>query len=133
MDTRYYREAFVKTKVKDTGEWLILDLPFLITHMTVCQNNVCHYCNLSSSMIGQEVLAYVHYLKEDEEKVKKYEGYLGDKWKDVSKLADSTKHWNFTKENAYATTSELGAVSKYGESDKLDVVHPYMAVDINEK
>jgi hypothetical protein len=130
---KFFNEAFVVCKVVSDEEGnLKLDLPFPIYHMTITYQNTCRYCYLSQDLKDKEVLAYIHYFATDEAKVKADKAYLGDTWKTVSTKSEVAKHWAVKKEDAYAVTSELGTVSKYEGKDKLNVVHPYMAIDIKE-
>ena len=128
-DNIKYEDAFVVCMVKDTEGQAVLDLPFLIYHQTVVKDNRCYYCNIPFSLIGQEVLAFVHIAKEDKQKAKNCPGYLGDKWKDVVKDKKATDKWNITKADAYALTNDLGVTSEYDGVDKEEIVHPYAADD----
>jgi hypothetical protein len=132
-DNIHYKDCFIKCTVKQVDENLVLDLPFQIYHQTIIENNRNHYCYLSPELKDKEVIIYIHYAVADEQKVKEFSGYLGNKLKDVSKNETFAKHWNVKKEDAFATSNELGVVTKYNGSDKLDIVHPYLAEELKEK
>jgi hypothetical protein len=123
-----YRDAFIICKVVSDDEGsLRLDVNFPVYHMTVTYLGICSYCYLNNSMKDQEVMAYIHYMDVDEEKVKKFEGYLGNDWKVVRDDPKILPNWSMKKEDALATTDALDVKVTYKGADKLKIVHPYQA------
>jgi len=125
-----YKYAFLVCDcIADEDGQAKLDLPFQIFSQTICCEGINHYCYLDNSLIGKEVLVYFAYDITDEKIVKEFKGYLGDDWKVVQKIEKVMAKWAVKKEDALATISELGVVSKYDGVDRKDLIHPYMAVD----
>jgi len=80
-----YKDAIVVTtlyKVKGDGgtEYLRLKLPFEIYgYNIICRNKDITMSLNDLSLEGEEVMAKIDYRIEDEEKVKSFAGFLGDK------------------------------------------------------
>jgi hypothetical protein len=123
-DNIFYRDCFVKTTVIEDEDGIKLDLPFQIYHQTIVENGNNHYCYLNKSLVGKEVIVYIHYAIADEQKVKEFKGYLGNKWAEVQKDEDVEKHWNITKAESLATFNE-GVKTLYTGIDKDERVAPY--------
>lgn len=127
-DNTNYKSCFVKCMTKEIDGSLSLDLPFPIYWQNIIYNGVNHYEHIPAKDI--EVIAFIHYAISDEEKVKAYKGYIGDKWKEVSKNADINKHWNKTKADSLAITnidkSGKETITKYDGVDKDEIAHPYV-------
>ena len=123
QDNINYKDAYVVTKVIDSSNGAVLDLPFQTYHQTIVENGRNHYCYLTNDLIGKEVLVYIHYAVKDEAAVKAFKGYLGEKWKDVS--SKSSKYWTVTKGQAFSITDDKGVTTPYIASDKDDVVEIY--------
>ncbi len=135
-DNIFYRDAFIKCSVvKNEDNNPKLDIPFQIYHQTIIeQQNKNHYCDIPGSLADKEVLVYVHYAIPDENKVKAFAGYLGNNWKQVQKNPDVIKFWDIKKEDALAVKvydkDNPSQIQKYVGTDKLDIVHPYIAEDM---
>ena len=130
-----YRYAFAIVNIIDGGEGNAkLDLPFQIYSQTIVVEGQNRYCYLTNDLIGKECLLYFAYDLKDEDKIKAFKGYKGEDWKAISKDVDVAKHWAIKKEDALATyLPSVGMVAgekiTYKGADKLDIIHPYMAVD----
>jgi len=126
-----YHSTIATTKLvkveNDFGDYLKLDLPFKVYG----QNIVCNGSDITYNMSdlkleGKEVMAKVDYKVEDVEIVKKFIGNIGSNWKDVQKHAKYVEHYNYTKEDALATSISNGEggiiTTPYAGADKDDLV-----------
>ena len=118
-----YKDAYVVTKVIQTDDGFTLDLPFQIYSQTIVEGNRNHYCYVRESLKDVEVLALIHYKIEDEKRVKGFNGYLGENWKDVKDVI--SKYWTTTKEDAWSTTNDRDEVVLYSGIDKNELVKIY--------
>ncbi len=117
-DGTNYRNAFIKTKITNTNS---LNTPFTCYHISIAYNGVLHYCHIPASLIGKEVIAYIHYAIKDEAKVKACAGYLGNDWREVQKNEFVSVNWDKKK---------LETITNYDGEDKDELGSIYPAADV---
>lgn len=111
----------------------ILDVPFIYYHTSIAYNGVLYYCNIPASLIGKEVIAYIHYAIKDEAKVKAYAGYLGNDWQEVQKNKFVPVNWNKKKSETLAKhiiVDEAETITNYDGEDKDEIGSIYPAADV---
>jgi len=120
-----YKNCYILARVIEEEGTLKFDIPFRTYHQAIVKDNELKYCYFDPSMKDKEVMVYISYHPDDEEKVFKYKGFLGVEWKDVEKSERIKPHWNVTKADYLAETNEFGATIKYAGKDKDKLAKPY--------
>jgi len=81
-----YYWAMIKTKLIATEDSIVLDTPFTTYFEYIMDGN--RSVTYSGRVAGKNVIALVAVKAKDEEALKKWVGYIGDKWDEVKVKAD---------------------------------------------
>ena len=127
-----YKYCHIVTTLKLEEDTLVLDVPFKCYAQTIVYlgKDITRRLHDIKAYEGKEVVACVAYSNDavpyhnevDESAIaEKFIGYLGHRWEDVKVQPKYLANYSVTKEDKYATYSELGVKVPYDGIDKAEV------------
>ena len=116
-----YYYCVVKTKLKENEDkQVVLDLLFPIYSQYIMNGN--KDVTYSGRVAGMDVLALIAVKDYDEEKAKKFIGWIGDEWDKVKIDAKYTDVYTVKVKDVKKVVDELGKVTEYVDADKDEPV-----------
>ena len=99
-----YYYAIIKTTLKTVNESVVLDVPYQLYSQYIMEGNKS--VTYSGRVAGRSVIALIAVKYKDKEALKKWVGYVGDKWAEVKVKDDYNKVYTITQKDVKSTEEE---------------------------